>query len=541
MDSLPNEEKMDFFRNYKDSEMRNSTVKELERIYEETEVEFGSSLFNIVKNKLPNEILETLSIRLGENTDFKQGKISYFLNNDTQIYDKPFIKLGEEYHCYNSPVIYYKLQNLLENILLNTIPANKHQKLYFAKKGEYLEEKSLELLESVLPNSKIFKNLKYGVNFEVDGIVIFDDNIFIVESKSNKFTIGAKKGNIEKIKTDTKNIVEKAYQQATRAKKFILENDVSEFKDKNGKVVLKLEKKDFNNIYLINTTLEPLNRLSTDLSSLKSFGFLQEDEWIWSVYLNDLRVICEILDSPSEFLLYVNRRIKYNNFPQVKMADELDVFGYFLERGLYFDDIEFPKSNFMLTIDHSYAHDVDLYYYWKEGSIFKEIKKPSLYGKMKNIKYLVKDIENLNKSGATRLGKILLNFDGNTQDFIHQQIKLMKEYRRSDFHIPISDENIGIYFIQQKLSEIRNVKEMCEIYAYERKINHWYVVVIGVDGLVDFNQLKFNSDYNERLENEVKELRQFRFEQVADIGKKIGRNDVCPCGSGKKYKKCCLK
>lgn len=23
-------------------------------------------------------------------------------------------------------------------------------------------------------------------------------------------------------------------------------------------------------------------------------------------------------------------------------------------------------------------------------------------------------------------------------------------------------------------------------------------------------------------------------------GKKIGRNDPCPCGSGKKYKKCCI-
>jgi uncharacterized protein YecA (UPF0149 family) len=23
-------------------------------------------------------------------------------------------------------------------------------------------------------------------------------------------------------------------------------------------------------------------------------------------------------------------------------------------------------------------------------------------------------------------------------------------------------------------------------------------------------------------------------------GKKIGRNDACPCGSGKKYKKCCM-
>ena len=36
-----------------------------------------------------------------------------------------------------------------------------------------------------------------------------------------------------------------------------------------------------------------------------------------------------------------------------------------------------------------------------------------------------------------------------------------------------------------------------------------------------------------------------RAEREADIqpvrtGLKIGRNDPCPCGSGKKYKKCCL-
>jgi preprotein translocase subunit SecA len=26
---------------------------------------------------------------------------------------------------------------------------------------------------------------------------------------------------------------------------------------------------------------------------------------------------------------------------------------------------------------------------------------------------------------------------------------------------------------------------------------------------------------------------------VKRVGKKVGRNDPCPCGSGKKYKKCC--
>jgi len=27
--------------------------------------------------------------------------------------------------------------------------------------------------------------------------------------------------------------------------------------------------------------------------------------------------------------------------------------------------------------------------------------------------------------------------------------------------------------------------------------------------------------------------------EAATMGNKVGRNDPCPCGSGKKYKKCC--
>lgn len=32
----------------------------------------------------------------------------------------------------------------------------------------------------------------------------------------------------------------------------------------------------------------------------------------------------------------------------------------------------------------------------------------------------------------------------------------------------------------------------------------------------------------------------FNQERTAQSGKKVGRNDPCPCGSGKKYKKCCM-
>ena len=30
-------------------------------------------------------------------------------------------------------------------------------------------------------------------------------------------------------------------------------------------------------------------------------------------------------------------------------------------------------------------------------------------------------------------------------------------------------------------------------------------------------------------------------EPVRNTGKKVGRNDACPCGSGKKYKNCCMR
>ncbi|OWZ83181.1 preprotein translocase subunit SecA [Natranaerobius trueperi] len=48
------------------------------------------------------------------------------------------------------------------------------------------------------------------------------------------------------------------------------------------------------------------------------------------------------------------------------------------------------------------------------------------------------------------------------------------------------------------------------------------------------------NELNERIE--VPSLRESpKNPNQRTVGKKIGRNEPCPCGSGKKYKKCCLK
>ena len=498
------------------------------------------SIFKINKTLLPQEVLDQFSIELGENTDFQKGTIEYFPTNDTLIYDKPILKIDNEYYCFNPALIHYNLHTLLENLMLHLIEEKNHQKNYYSKKGEYLEDKSLDLFQEILPNCEVHKNLKYGDGYEVDGIVIYDNHIFIIEAKSNKFTLGAKKGDINRIKRNTQDIVEKAYQQAIRAKKHILSNQLTEFIGKNKKVVLTIDKEKINNIYLINVTLEPLNHISTNLSSLKQFGFIQDDEWIWSVYLNDLRIISEIIDSPSEFLLYIERRIKFNDYPQIKMSEEIDVFGYFLSDGLYFDDIDFPENGFMLNIDSSFSKDIDLYYLWKEGVLNKKQEKPAFFkGCKNNIKFVVKKIEELNKENSSILTKFFLSLDCYTHNLIKEQVELILKSKRTDFHTYIDSLNIGVVFVSVVIYNYAKLQQQCELYAYERKINNWFVIIIDND-FIDFEYFRYENKKNKIVEKKIEGLKRYRLKQTLNTQKKIGRNETCPCGSGKKYKKCCL-
>jgi preprotein translocase subunit SecA len=43
-----------------------------------------------------------------------------------------------------------------------------------------------------------------------------------------------------------------------------------------------------------------------------------------------------------------------------------------------------------------------------------------------------------------------------------------------------------------------------------------------------------------KLEADAAKLRQLRVATAKAERRKIGRNEPCPCGSGKKYKMCCL-
>jgi len=67
-------------------------------------------------------------------------------------------------------------------------------------------------------------------------------------------------------------------------------------------------------------------------------------------------------------------------------------------------------------------------------------------------------------------------------------------------------------------------------YGHRGEINNDDLTAIAVQHEIDHMNGILISDYN------IKNTQ----EQYIRVDSKVGRNDPCPCGSGKKYKKCCL-
>jgi uncharacterized protein YchJ len=89
----------------------------------------------------------------------------------------------------------------------------------------------------------------------------------------------------------------------------------------------------------------------------------------------------------------------------------------------------------------------------------------------------------------------------------------------------------------------------CELRKYRQQADSWFGLVVRADdGLPKFGvNLSFPWQRDNGLDQVTKEMLTGTpphaggaFMTGAFKPRKIGRNALCPCGSGKKFKKCCI-
>lgn len=534
------------------------SVQEKKIKYDEIQYNIDRNPFEISPNKnIPVELLKLLSSSFGDNYSFATLKqYPGWPTNDSIVYGRPLIENNEKFYCFSPQVLFRNTVNILEGWIQDK-DDSYYQSTYQKKRAEYLENKALEYLKNILPGAEVFGNLFYSITEngvkkrpETDGLILFDENLFIIEAKAGKFSKSAKRGDLKRMKENVTKLIDSAYKQALRTKQYIDDAPEPVFKHEDGSIAVIIKDKDkYKNIYLFNITLQNLAPLSTRLNSLRSLNLVVGKEWPWSVFINDLRVISELIEFPSEFLHFLQRRIKVNDYPQFYTTDELDFLMVYFREGLYFED------GILLNLDRyipsAYTEDLDKYYDCIAGRVSSG-KKPRLRISVE-YKNLITEIESTDKYRFTKVTTILLGFDSKTQRAVLNNLKKIKEIskrdnRDDDFTMYFTESKMGLMFLVSKNRKPESwdrLNRHCRLKMYQMRFEEWILITVYVDkgGMrsLDFKIYNRKWEYDSDMEIQLDKFKALKMEKFKKTGLKIGRNIPCPCGSGLKYKKCCGK
>lgn len=510
-------------------------------------------LFQIDADKeLPEAFLDLLSSRFGENTGFTSfPKSPGWPTNDSVIYRRPLVSHDGKYYCFLPQMLFRNLITLFEGLIIEK-DRSYFEGSYQKARGTYLVNQALGYFENLLPGARAFQNVYYlttidsrSFRAETDGLILFDGNLFIIEGKAGSLSEPARRGAPLSLKRDVTKLVGEPFEQASRTKEFITENEKPRFEYENGTEALVIDQPtEVNNIYLVNVTLENLGHLSTQLAPLKQLDLLKGRDWPWSVMLNDLRVISEISESPSEFLVYLRRRIRANDYPQFDSSDELDFFMYYLRDGLYFEDDRLKNLDHFKP--HGYTEDLDRWYDYKAGRVSSG-NKPRLEIP-EEFQAVIRRLERGAKPRFSEVTTTLLDFDVATMQMILDQVSHASLLRAQDgkereltLMLKHSELGLTIYFLTNQTS-MNRARKYCELKMYQWKARRWLLLIVDDKnelGSGDFKFFRKEWAFDPKMEAELNRYRAARLEQQRATGVKLGRNDPCPCNSGLKFKKCC--
>ncbi|WP_109078365.1 SEC-C metal-binding domain-containing protein [Aggregatibacter kilianii] len=506
-------------------------------------IEDISSRVNI-NNSVIGKIID--SFTLSQNVQVSNfNSIGSF--NPTNAY--PIISLGNGSYLLFQ---YYSLVEALYETPFFWFNSDLNYKdIAMVNRGSFTEEFSYEKLKFVFGEDNVFKNVdikdtnsnKLG---EIDVLVIFGNRAIILQAKSKKLTIPARQGNDKALSDDFQKAIQASYDQAVECGKLLLDS-------KNNLILpsgkMKSMSRDFIEIYPISIVSDHYPALATQA---RQFLKQVKHEIIQPAFVIDiftLDVITEMLKTPLYFLSYINRRSILTE--KVMANHELTILAYHLKSNLYL-----LEEHTMLQLDDNLGAELDFVMLSRRTGLSEKYDIDGILTKYKGTFFerLIKSIEWNPKPQTIDLGFELLMLNEETVSMLNKSIDKIRQASLQDgkLHDLVltfdkQDSKGVIVHCTNEPDEIAMPKliKHCEIRKYKHRANSWYGIAIDIENAklrfgVNKNYPWEKSDKMEQVLDVFPFSKKFIFSSPLIKKNKIGRNDPCPCGSGKKFKKCCI-
>ena len=404
--------------------------------------------------------------------------------------------------------------------------ADKHR-------GIFTEEFCANRLESVFGARNVYKNIVFEKDKgEIDVLVTYLNRAIILQAKSKKLTLKARQGDEKALGDDFQSAVQDAYNQGFSCAELLNDKDLKI--SVNGKP---LEiRRDFREIYIFTVVPDHFPSLAFQAEQKLEYKITETipPPFVMDIFLLD--TLCELLESPLYFLDFVRKRIKYSN--KIMALSEVAILGYYLRRNLYIpDDLGF------IPIDDNFCRYIESAMHVRRENLIGNPNVEGILTKWEGHTFgeIIQYIKQSEQDGLLDIGFFLLRLNENVAGSLGDSIDKITRQTQVDkklhaIHQVFDGEGFAFYTSYQE-EDADWLYHHCELRKYLVKANKWFGLAKNVNSGYPFDVGLILDDpwkHSDEMEKRVNILKRIE----SNPKKKIGRNDPCPCGSGKKYKKC---
>lgn len=419
-------------------------------------------------------------------------------------------------------------------------------------RGLFTEQFAVERLSQVFgagnvrSNIDIFESKGHKLG-EIDVLVLFGNRALVLQAKSKRLTLEARRGNDLQIKDDFKKSIQDSSDQAYRCAQLLEEGGCS-FKDAAGNAVplpAKLKR-----IYVLCLIADHYPALSFQARQFLKYAPTAtiSPPFVMDVFALD--AMTEMLSSPLQLLSYIDRRTGYTD--KLMASHELTILSYHLKQNLWLTD-----EHDMVLLDDDISADLDLAMLVRREGIPGKGTPDGILTRFAAtvLGRMTKAIETSPEPSTIDLGFTLLTLGEDTVVAISKAIDQISQQaiadgKSHDFTAGLGQGGTGLTIhCNNDPIEVAgpSLQKHCHARKYTERAKTWFGVCLRPnDQALRFGiNLDFPWQQNDAMDSLTKGMgrpaKLSRFLPRPGMrAAKVGRNDPCPCGSGKKFKKCCL-
>lgn len=508
----------------------------------------------------PSSLMDDLSYSPGEDVLFSEEPNSFWPIKNLPIIRKPFLKHNNNYYCYNLYALFDNFYRKINELIIINNPG--YREVWNKKQKEISEKLPLIYLKKVLPSSVSFSGVAYRVGAgnwaEYDALLEYNGLLFVIEVKAGKYDPESPYDDFEGHLRSIKDLILKPAKQASRFINLLKERKSIEICNSNHLKLRDIRYNDYHSIIPLCVTLESMTFLNSTVSNFKSvLEDHDENNKMWAISLDDLMVVVDLFENnPIRFCHYAKIRWNFAKNSQCEIHDEIEHVGlyYFYNNYLKMIEYKYGIHNINKLTFNGFSKTIDDYYSDIAINNYDKSKVTLITPKTTlQIEELLKILQKFLSPSLIEGVCYFLDYSITEQDIIATRInKLISETKHTrDNKFAIDNRNdqkvvliATFYDYEEKINSINNDIKLY-LLEHNLEILYFFSFKILKDGFAIpkieiFTRQMILENIKNKETKLTTDLPISEFISLFPRKEKVGRNDPCPCGSGLKYKKCCL-